>query len=220
MKAGSTLDTRDRLLRAAIEVFSERGFESATVREICRRAGANVAAVNYYFGDKKSLYAAIFDAVFETLHASRTAFLPRSAPAEQRLESCIRAFFQELFYCDENGPDCTQLSAMYLMEMARPTEVLDRIVRDYIGGDVDELRDIVAALLGEGADLTAIVNCSSSIAGQILYYYQAQPLIERLHPRLAPPEERLDELVQHVLAFSLAGIAATRNALAGGSSDR
>lgn len=213
MKAVTSLDTRDRLLRAAIEVFSEHGYESATVREICRRAEANVAAVNYYFGDKKSLYAAIFDAVFETLHASRTPFLPRSAAAEQRLETCIRAFFEELFYCDDDGPDCTQLSAMYLMEMARPTPVLDKVVRDYIAGDVEELRDIVACLLGDSADLTAIVNCSAGIAGQILYYYQAKPLIERLHPRLAPPEERLDELVAHVLTFSLAGIAATRRTL-------
>lgn len=216
MSAESSPDTRDRLLHAAIEVFSESGFESATVREICRRAGANVAAVNYYFGDKKRLYAAIFDDVFETLHASRTPFLPRSAAPGQRLETYIRAFFEELFYCNEDGPDCTQLSAMYLLEMIRPSEVLDRIVRDYIAADVEELRDIVARLLGEGADIATIINCSSSIAGQILYYYQAQPLIERLEPRLPPPKERLDELVAHVLTFSLGGIAGAKAALAHG----
>ncbi len=46
-----------RLLDAAREVFSEHSFQGATVREICRLAEANVAAVNYHFGSKDGLLA-------------------------------------------------------------------------------------------------------------------------------------------------------------------
>src|ERR1700744_5622166 len=49
-------ETRRELLEAAGEVFAEVGFREATVREICRRGNANIAAVNYHFGDKKTLY--------------------------------------------------------------------------------------------------------------------------------------------------------------------
>ena len=52
-------ETRRQLLEAAGEVFATAGFRNATVREICRRAGANLAAVNYHFGDKEALYAEV-----------------------------------------------------------------------------------------------------------------------------------------------------------------
>jgi len=51
--------TRARLLDAAAHVFAEHGFQAATIRDICTRAGANVAAVNYHFRDKAGLYLAV-----------------------------------------------------------------------------------------------------------------------------------------------------------------
>src|SRR5215475_2944813 len=50
------LDTRDRIIEAAGQMFADRGFDTTTVRDICHAAGANIAAVNYYFGDKQRLY--------------------------------------------------------------------------------------------------------------------------------------------------------------------
>ena len=49
-------DTKTRLLEAAGEEFAEKGFEGATIRSIIERAKANIAAVNYHFGDKERLY--------------------------------------------------------------------------------------------------------------------------------------------------------------------
>ena len=49
-------DARQRLLDAAIVVFANKGFEAASIREICSLAGVNIAGVNYYFRDKEKLY--------------------------------------------------------------------------------------------------------------------------------------------------------------------
>ena len=48
--------TRERVLTAASEIFAEKGYRDATVSEICEAADANIASVNYHFGDKESLY--------------------------------------------------------------------------------------------------------------------------------------------------------------------
>lgn len=52
-------ETRSLILQTAGRLFAERGYERTTSKEICAAAGTNIAAVNYHFGDKESLYAAV-----------------------------------------------------------------------------------------------------------------------------------------------------------------
>src|SRR5580693_3875564 len=86
--------TRRHLLEAAAEVFAEAGFRAATVREICLRAGANIAAVNYHFGDKEKLYRAVLKATLKSAIAKYPPDfgLPARATPEQRLRVFIRSF--------------------------------------------------------------------------------------------------------------------------------
>ena len=53
-------DTAERILNAAEELFSEKGFAETSLRNITTQAGVNLAAVNYHFGSKKSLIQAVF----------------------------------------------------------------------------------------------------------------------------------------------------------------
>ena len=49
-------ETREAILEAAAKEFSEKGFDLASVREICKRAKVNSALANRYFGSKEGLY--------------------------------------------------------------------------------------------------------------------------------------------------------------------
>ena len=90
--------TRLQLLEAAGQVFAEKGFDRATGKEICERAGANTAAVNYYFGGMAGLYAAV---VWEahnrlvTYEAISTAIAGK-ADAKAKLEAVVGLFVQAL----------------------------------------------------------------------------------------------------------------------------
>ena len=51
--------TEQKIIEVATELFAKDGFDGASTREICRRAGANISLISYYFGGKKELYERI-----------------------------------------------------------------------------------------------------------------------------------------------------------------
>ncbi len=60
------MDTRGKIFDAALIEFAENGFKKTTIRNICTRAGVNVAAINYHFSGKAELYASIFEFLFKS----------------------------------------------------------------------------------------------------------------------------------------------------------
>ena len=98
------VETRDRLLRAAEALFAERGYGNVTVRDICHEARANVAAVNYYFGDKLGLYREVLqtaiDAVRATTEAGREAGIGH--PPEEKLRRYIAVFLRRVLSADHH----------------------------------------------------------------------------------------------------------------------
>lgn len=55
------MDKRLHIINTAIELFAEFGFDNTSIREISTKAGVNIAMINYYFGSKEKLFAAIID---------------------------------------------------------------------------------------------------------------------------------------------------------------
>ena len=94
--------TRERLLKAATDVFVERGYAAATVREICRRASANVAAVNYHFGSKERLYAFMLEEHLEDAYGRYPLDkgLSENPTPEERLSVFIHNFLRRVMAAD------------------------------------------------------------------------------------------------------------------------
>ena len=94
----ASADTRQRLIDAGALLFAERGFENVTVREICKASNANVAAVNYHFGDKAGLYRAVvtvaIQLMLETNELSQRAGEGQSP--EDQIRSFVRVFVTRL----------------------------------------------------------------------------------------------------------------------------
>jgi len=190
--------TRSRLLAAAREVFSQRGFQGATVREICRRAEANGAAVNYHFGSKDGLLA-------EALNFAPLAALQKANANEcprMRLRLFIRDFM--LMLLDEKNPS-SQCRIM-ARELADPTPALDKIVREAIAPLHEFLGKLVHEIIGEKVGVAELRRCVYSILGQCLFYRHSHPVLQRLHHMLHYDQKEIEAIAEHIVEFSLAGI--------------
>lgn len=192
--------TRERLLEAARVVFSQHGFQGATVREICRRAEANVAAVNYHFGSKDGLLAEALN--FTQLKTLQQSNLNADACPRVRLGLFIHEFL--LMLLDEKHPS-SQCRIM-ARELADPTPALDQIVREAIAPLHEFLGKLVREIVGEQADQAELQRCIHSILGQCLYYRHTHPVLQRLHPELRYDHKEIEAIANHIARFSLAGI--------------
>jgi TetR/AcrR family transcriptional regulator, regulator of cefoperazone and chloramphenicol sensitivity len=145
----TTHETRQRLLEAAGEVFAERGFRAATVRDICQGARANIAAVNYYFGDKERLYTAVLRYAFSCGLQKYPPLLDldSNASPERRLRAFIRSF---MLRCLAEGSPAW-LGKLMEREMAEPTHALDILIHEAFRPLFELLMSIVRELLGPRA---------------------------------------------------------------------
>jgi AcrR family transcriptional regulator len=86
-------DAPERILRAALQAFSERGFEGATTREIAARADVPLGLLQYHFGGKPKLWRAAVDRAFAELRGGLEGILADPGPADDaaRLRRLIRA---------------------------------------------------------------------------------------------------------------------------------
>lgn len=195
--------TRRALLDAAADVFAEVGFRAATVRDICRRAKANVAAVNYHFGDKAALYAEVLTAQSRLAHARYPN--PTDTPGltpEGRFDAFVRSFLQRVLSAELHA----RHGRIMAREMVEPTAALDRLVAEAIRPQAELLRTIVTDLLGGKPEPETARLCGMSVVGQILFYCHCQPVLIRLFPGAKFDDGELDRLTAHITAFSLAAI--------------
>jgi len=196
--------TKQRLLEAAGEVFASQGFRNARVRDICRRAGANIAAVNYHFRDKAGLYAAVFKyagdcasrAVASNLDASRNA-----NPGD-RLRLFIRLMMRRFFDAGRPGWHMK----LILREMIEPTVLLDALVEERIRPDHQVLQSIIRELLGEEADGLQVCRCAFSVVAQCVFYRHNGPVVARLCPEQKFEPEDIEQLADHIFSFSLGAL--------------
>jgi AcrR family transcriptional regulator len=197
--------TRHQLLEAAGEVFAELGFRNATVREICQRAGANVAAINYHFGDKETLYVE----VLRYAHGKALEKYPllldvgEDAPPEKKLRGFVHSLLLRIF---EKGPTSWH-GRLMSREMIEPTVALDSLIEERIRPMSSVLWKIIAEILDCPQTDERVLRCAFSVVSQCVFYNHCRPAVAKLFPQLLPQDAAgIEELAKHITHFSLAAM--------------
>lgn len=197
-----TETTRQKLINAALALFAEQGYQSSTIQQIVKRAGTNIAAVNYHFGDKASFYGEVVAHALSAREFTNTQE-DNKLPAEEQLRAFISWFIHNAVGIDKQP---SFLDQIHMQEMVNPSPMLDTIVEKFIKPNHLKLRAIVSALLPKNANEQQIRHHAFSIIGQCLHYKFAYPVMTRLYDDIEFTEDYADVITDHISNVSLAGM--------------
>jgi AcrR family transcriptional regulator len=201
----SDLETRARLLAVASRRFAERGYDKVTVRDICRRARANVAAVNYHFGGKNGLYREVLRSAIQIMQGTTEAARLAGAnqPPGQQLQAFITCFLQRVV----EGRN-SWIHRLMMHELSEPTGGLELVVTEVLRPRMAYLTGIIAAIIGTTDDDPRVVRCLMSVQAQIHALITKNAIVERLGLGQSITPESVPAIADHITRFSLAGIRA------------
>ena len=195
--------TRERLLAEAASLFAARGYARVTVRDICRAAHANVAAINYHFHGKRGLYDAVVQSAIDQMRSTTATIVEagENQPAGRRLTTFIEIFLQRVTAMRDNW-----IHQLMVRELNEPTAALDLIVRQVLEPRMKYLGGVIAELLECRTDDPRVQRSVMSVQLQCL------AAIERGFPlhRVPTTPAAVAELADHIARFSIAGITALR----------
>jgi AcrR family transcriptional regulator len=120
-------ETRKRIVRAARQVFSERGYDGATFQAIAIRSDLTRPAINHYFASKRVLYTEVADRTNELVVAAGI----ERARGETTLMDRIEAFITVAMEVDDQNPSTSAFLATAVLESQRHPE-LRRLENDAI----------------------------------------------------------------------------------------
>jgi TetR/AcrR family transcriptional regulator, regulator of cefoperazone and chloramphenicol sensitivity len=216
-RPASSDPTRDKLLDVAGRIFADRGYRATTIREIASAAGANVAAVNYHFGDKLGLYT---EAVQQSMHAAELDAMKNAlnqhAPPQDILRDVVRVRLRGI--CRQDRPDW--YFRILAHELAEPTPALRQLINKVGRPIFQRMLELIGGMIGLPADDDKTRLCAVSVMGQILVYIFARPLLAGVWPELKMTPEQIDRIADHVADFSLAYIQSYRSAAAPQSANK
>jgi AcrR family transcriptional regulator len=205
---GPAARTRRRLIDAAGELFAARGYQNASVRDICGRAGANLAAVKYHFGNKEGLYREVLLGAHRELRDREP--IPRLEhfkTAELALTEWIRFTLRLVLL---RRPSHPYVGRVLARELQQPTAVLTDLVQLVMQPVRKELERIIGTLLGPANSRARRGQLANFVLGLCAFHEFGRPVLERAG--FPPPtrEADVDRLADEVGAFALSGIRDAR----------
>lgn len=203
-----TARTRKSLLEAACEIFAEKGYRDTTIAEISGRTGTNIAAVNYHFGNKATLYIEAWRCAFQKSIEAHPpdGGVSGDAPPEERLRAHVTATVQR--FADKNNKEYWFVQK----EFSNPTGLLEEVMRKEIQPLQKRTEGLVRELLGPHVSDIQVQFCETSIISQCINPMVIGKKLEGKDTRKGGSREikDIEAYADHVVKFSLAGIRAIR----------
>ena len=185
-------------------LFGERGFKKVTVREICHEARANVAAVNYHFGDKLGLYREVLQSAIDGMRGTNER--AREAGKGQSPQEQLRRYLH-IFLARILNPESETIHRLITREVNDPTPAFDTLVEQGLRPRIEYLSGVVSEIMKCDRKDPRVLRCVGSVQAQVVTYMK-NPIAARLGFGLKQTPEFIEQAAEHIATFSIAGIRA------------
>jgi AcrR family transcriptional regulator len=195
-------DARGRLVLAALRLFAEKGYESATTREISLAAEANLSAIRYYFGDKAGLYRAAFLEPLSDMPCRTNLEAYIKLPLPQALGLFFRDFLQPL----KLGEQMRWAMKLRFREMTEPTGLW----LEEIDAEIRPQHEAMVALLQQHLGLNEVdadlQRLAFAVIGMGVHFYVGQDVVSLIWPKMLADAEAIDTLAERLAGYALSMI--------------
>ena len=184
--ATHSTSSASRILHTALELFSKKGYDATSVREICEASGITKPTLYHFFGSKDGVYRALVDGALEGFHQEIATRVARPGAAAERLRSVARAYFEyaareremvrfmlSLIYSPSSAAPRTDFPAFYggLVKLVAGVAEEGVVSGEFAPGPVDVRMLVLMGALGEALCGNLIMGAPAltpALAGELV----------------------------------------------------
>jgi AcrR family transcriptional regulator len=204
--------TRHALLDQATDVFAEKGFDGASVREITRRADANQAAINYHFGGKDALYREVLKLALAAL--SQSSLLDEASIEALPREEAVRLFIRQQVTALLKHDELARYLRIFAWETVAPT----RVFLDFVAGEklsvMNDAERIVRRFLPAAAPKAEIAVATIWLTQQVAPFIRHYDTLSKPPLNLKIDGAFIEKLGVDLARMAVAGLSAREEATA------
>lgn len=199
--------TKERILLVAAELFAGHGFQGTTHQMICSQAEVNIAAINYHFGNKESLYLKVWEYLFRIGMSNYHDFVNEKDPPEEQLRAFIHWRVRNVIAV---GPR-SYLSQILRREMNKPSPVFEQIQILYLNEKRTWFFALISKIVGYDLDVSTITMAAFCIHSPLIHLVEVKGALKAiqegaLKEGLAQFWEDPEALAESIYTFALAGL--------------
>jgi AcrR family transcriptional regulator len=201
--------SRERLREAAMRLFAEHGFAKTSTREIAQAAGANVAAISYYFGDKAGLYQAAFAdmcvppedniALFDQPHFT--------------LRQSLAGFYRQMLAPLQQGETAQLFMRLWFREMLEPTGLWADEINHSIKPEHHAMVRVLCRHLGLAQPTDEVHRLNFAIAALAVQIMVGRDIVNAITPQFLSTPEAIEHWLARLTDFAEAMVLAEKSKL-------
>jgi TetR/AcrR family transcriptional regulator, regulator of cefoperazone and chloramphenicol sensitivity len=196
--------TRNSIMKAAVQLLADKGYQGTSVRDIVAKARVNQAAINYHFKGKDGLYLELLKTAFEKL-TEQAGFDPeklKSLSREEALRSFVHQQLRPLLFRDE----LSLYIRMFAWEAAHPSKVFLKFMAKNTLGYLTAATEIVQRFLPSGTDRRVALCAAIWLMGQCSTFVRNRELFAQEPFKIRPDSPFVDELSDLISGLALGGL--------------